>query len=267
MVTSGIDTPSPSAPAPEQTNWEDNFSERPFSQDGRGNQWQDWGQVMHLAIDPPVGCLEDVLRRTPISNPLDQAEVSVLWRLMIDQITCPASRYGLELRLLQDEITAITEVVASANVSSDDDFLQLKPSEWKEFSLVINKIPLTRAKCIERMNGIRIRMEDIHSLIDVASRGGVYYDVCGLIDWFATPMEKRATSSPSHVLPYFGQVLFGILGLSGQNTAWAHIEAVTSRQMAPKFGGTYDENEKTRQKQPGVLGPAQNQAQTATPGV
>ena len=48
------------------------------------------------------------------------------------------------------------------------------------------------------------------------------------------------------MLPDFGRLVFGILGMAAQNTQWAHIEAVTSRQIAPKFGGDPYQNQKTQ---------------------
>ena len=85
-----------SAPARQQ--WRDGFQERDFNQAGSGTQWEDWSQVMRAALDPPLGCLEEVLRRTPIDDPLDQAEASGLYRLMVEQISapCPSTTWSSE---------------------------------------------------------------------------------------------------------------------------------------------------------------------------
>ena len=240
-----------SVPARQQ--WRDGFQERDFNQGGSGTQWEDWSQVMRAALDPPLGCLEEVLRRTPIDNPLDQAKASGLYRLMVEQISAPCSRYNLELRSLQMETQAIRAVLEAGGGFGEDEPLNPDPAEYQEFRSFITMVPVTRRECHARLAMIQERSRVLHSLITEARNDGVYYDVCELLDWFATPPEFRTASSPSHVLPFFGQVLFGALGLSGQNTSWAHLEAVVSRQVAPRFGGSYDENEKTRQRQPNVL--------------
>lgn len=239
---------------PEQNTWEDNYSERSFDNDKKDGQWQDWAGIMRLAINPPIGSLEDILRRTIIPAGIDQAEVDILWKLMIEQINAPCSQYNLELRYLQEEMSAIKEILrsvvkADGEDMEDDDgdtLLDLKPSQWGEFRKVLPRIPATPRGCEERMEVIQGKVGILHTLIDDARADGVYYDVCGLLDWFATPPENRRTSSPSQELPSFGRILFGILGLNAQNTELAHIEAVASRQLAPKFGGSYNENEKTR---------------------
>ena len=240
-----------SAPARQQ--WRDGFQERDFNQAGSGTQWEDWSQVMRAALDPPLGCLEEVLRRTPIDDPLDQAEASGLYRLTVEQITAPCSQYNLELRSLQMETQAIRAVLEAGGSFGEDEPLNPDPAEYQEFRSFITMVPVTKRECHARLAMIQERSRVLHSLITEARNDGVYYDVCELLDWFATPPEFRTTTSPSHVLPFFGQVLFGALGLSGQNTSWAHLEAVVSRQVAPRFGGSYDENEKTRQRQPNVL--------------
>ena len=241
--------PSPDGAIPEgPRNWNDGYSETTFSPDGAksGNQWEDWGKVMYQAIAPPLNCLEDVLRRTPIEDPLDQAEVNVLWPLMIEEITCPASQYNLELRLLQNEIRIITEVLSATAKLEEDEMFNLDPSEWSEFGTAFYGLPLTRRECSERLEYIKGRIRELHNSIEYAKSKGVYYDVTTLIDWFATPPDRRSTDSPSHALAFFGRLLFGQLGIAAQNTQWAHIEAVTSRQIAPRFGGDPYENEKTR---------------------
>ena len=234
---------------PEQNTWEDNYSERPFDNDKKDGQWQDWAGIMRLAINPPIGSLEDILRRTPIPPGIDQAEVDILWKLMIEQINAPCSQYNLELRYLQEEMSAIKEILRSVVQQDEDDpdaRLDLNPKQWEEFKRVLPRVPSTPRGCEGRMDAIQVKVGILNSLIDDARGEGVYYDVCGLLDWFSTPADRRRTSSPSHELPSFGRVLFGILGLNAQNTDLAHIEAVASRQLAPKFGGSYSENEKTR---------------------
>ena len=237
---------------PEQNSWEDNYSERPFETDKKDGQWQDWAGIMRLAINPPIGSLEDMLRRTPIPVGIDQAEVDILWKLMIEQINAPCSQYNLELRYLQEEMSAIKEILRSVVKEDGDEEadldarLDLNPKQWTEFKRVLPRVPPTPRGCEGRMDSIQEKVGTLNTLIDDARGEGVYYDVCGLLDWFATPPESRRTSSPSQELPSFGRVLFGILGLNAQNTELAHIEAVASRQLAPKFGGSYSENEKTR---------------------
>ena len=227
--------------------WEDNFNETPFLPGGKsGNQWEDWGQVMTQAIAPPMSCLEDVLLRTPIDDPLDQAEVAILWKLMTEEITCPAGHYNLELRFLRQEIRILSEVLTETAGVADDTPFDLDPTDWKDYGALFYSLPLTREECSSRMARIHERMKDLHALIEDAKRKGVFYDICGLIDWFATPPERRTTSTPAHTLAFFGRQLFGVLGIAAQNTAWAHIEAVTSRQIAKRFGGDEYENEKTR---------------------
>ena len=244
--------------------WDDNYSESTFDPGGskQGNQWEDWGKVMDKAVAPPMGCLEDVLRRTPLSDPLDQAEVNVLWPLMIEEISCPAGHYALELRFLQSEVRIITEVIQNTTEIGDDEVFNLDPSEWAEFGPAFYNLPQTRRECSERTEKVQGRIRDLHGLIDAAKRKGVFYDVCGLIDWFATPPGMRNTDSPSHTLAHFGRLLFGILGIAANNTQWAHIEAVTSRQIAPRFGGDYMENQKTKHQNPvpsmGAGAPASN---------
>ena len=267
-----VDSTGAIVPSSTGGSWSDNYTERPFGGDGRsGNQWEDWGAVMTQAIAPPLGCIEDVLRRTPIDDDLDKVEVAALWPLMIDQITCPAGRYNLELRLLRNEIQTITEVLSSPGTKNldEDDPLDLNPADWAGYGNSFYRLPVTIKECEERLDTIRNKMRDLEGQIDIAKAGGVYYDVCDLLDWFATPPDRRSTSSPSHVLPFFGQILFGILGLGAQNTQWAHIEAVTSRQIAPRFGGDYTENEKTRFRErhprhgPGAFGSRLDRAQIA----
>ena len=230
------------------TTWDDTYQERPFGPGGgSGNQWEDWGGVMRLAISPPMQGLEDVLLRTPVDDPLDKAEVSALWPLMLEQISCPAGHYNLELRFLHAEMRVITEVLtATSEKVKENELLVLDPKDWAEFGAVFYQVPPTREECHTRLDDIRQQVRTLHELIARAKAGGVHYDVCDLIDWFATPPERRTSNSPSHTLPFFGKILFGVLGLAAQNTAWAHVEAVTSRQIAPRFGGKYDENEKTR---------------------
>ena len=254
MTLEVISPDSGQVPA-EERSWDDNYGESSFGEDGKKGSWQDWGQIMRMAINPHLGCLEDVLRRAPAPRGADQAEVDILWKLMLEQINAPCSHYNLELRLLQAEGQMIQEVLDRLDEEwADDDYLRLDPAEWDDRRALLSRIPLTRGGCNVRVGAIRLRVEDLHSLIETARRGGVYYDVCGLTDWFATPPEQRTTSTPSQQLPYFGQVLFGILGLNAQNTYWGHIEAVTSRQLAPMFGGSYDENEKTRHRDRGGQG-------------
>ena len=228
--------------------WDDTYQETVFDPSGQrsGNQWEDWGKVMYQAIAPPLGCLEDALRRTPLHDPMDQLEVDVLWPLMIEEITCPAAQYNLELRFLHQEVRIVTEVLASTADLEDDQMFNLDPADWSEFGSAFFGLPMTRRECSERMAIIRHRMKQLRDRIDYAKSKGVFYDVCKLIDWFATPPERRSTDSPSHTLAFFGQRLFGVLGIAAQNTQWAHIEAVTSRQIAPRFGGDFYENEKTR---------------------
>ena len=248
--------------------WDDTYQETPFDPSGQksGNQWEDWGKVMYQAIAPPLGCIEEVLHRTPLHDPLDQAEVNVLWPLMIEEITCPASQYNLELRFLHREIRIVTEVLrATTGVFEDDEMLALDPEDWSDYGSLLYSVPLTREDCAERLDKIQGRIRVLHQLIDHAKAEGAFYDVCGLIDWFATPPEYRSTNSPSHVLAHFGKLLFGVLGVAAQNTQWAHIEAVTSRQIAPRFGGDYRENEITRHRNnvpgrpdPNPLGVASN---------
>ena len=240
--------------AAEEQDWSDGYSEQPFNKDGQGNQWADWGQVQQLSINPPLGSLEEVIRRTPVTDGMTEAEVALLQQLMTEQITAPCSRWGLELRFLRSELRLLTEVLGDAGDAEDDELLNLDPDDYKEFGNAFYSIPLTPADCRERVGAIRERVREIEDLITWAKRDGVYYDVCGLLDWFATPPEKRTTDSPAHVLPFFGQVLFGVLGLSGQNTTWSHIEAVGSRQIATKFGGDQRENEKTRYRGQGGSG-------------
>ena len=238
---------TPTSMGAENRTWDDNYNETSFSPDGKsGNQWEDWGKVMYQAIAPPLGCLEDVLRRTPIEDPLDQAEIDLLWALMNEEITCPAGHYNLELRFLHEELQILSRVLITTDGIEDDQPFNLDPSDWKDYGSLFYRLPLTRLECHDRMTAIRNRMRDLHGLIDVARTRGVFYDVCGLIDWFATPPDRRSTSSPSHALAFFGRKAFALLGLAAQNTQWAHIEAVTSRQIAPRFGGNYYENEKTR---------------------
>ena len=262
MVSTNNDGPSANGhnPAdvlttlPEQNTWDDDYRERPFENDKKDGQWQDWAGIMRLAINPPIGSLEDMLRRTPIPVGIDQAEVDILWKLMIEQINAPCSQYNLELRYLQEEMSVIREILRSVvkkdeggdEEADPDARLDLKPADWVEFKRVLPRVPSTSRGCEDRMDAIQGKVAALNTLIDDARTHGVHYDVCGLLDWFATPPERRRTSSPSHELPSFGRVLFGVLGLNAQNTELAHIEAVASRQLAPKFGGSYSENEKTR---------------------
>ena len=240
-------------PVVEQDQWDNSASERPFDPSSRGNPWEDWAGIMRIAINPPLGSLEEMLHRTPIPPGIDQAEVDVLWKLMNEEISAPCSHYNLELKLLQKEMFTILEITKSLLNTDDDAIIDLKPSQWPtELQSVLPSVPSTKEGCYARVNQIQERVSSLHTLINNDRVGGVYYDVCTLLDWFDTPHEKRKTSSPAHVLPYFGRVLFGVLGLNAQNTALAHIEAVTSRQLAPKFGGSYTENEKTRFRQPGI---------------
>ena len=260
MVSTNTDGPSTNGhnPAdvlsvvPEQNAWEDDYRERPFETDKKDGQWQDWAGIMRLAINPPIGSLEDMLRRTPIPAGIDQAEVDILWKLMIEQINSPCSQYNLELRYLQDEMDAIKTILSSIVQKDEggevdpDARLDLTTAQWPDIKEVLPRVPPTPQGCEDRMKAIHGKARILNTLIDDARAGGVYYDVCGLLDWFNTPPEKRRTSSPSQELPSFGRVLFGVLGLNAQNTELAHIEAVASRQLAPKFGGAYSENEKTR---------------------
>ena len=251
-AVAALDNPGAIAATDSDTNWSDGYSEVPFTPGGgaAGNQWEDWGRVMYYAIAPPIGSIEDVLRRTPIDVSIDKAEVSILWSLMIEQIGCSAARYNLELRFLHAESRIINEVIQSVGDIDEDQAFALNPADWLEHGSAFYRLPVTLKDCSERMLAIHQRIKDLHGLIEIAKMGGVYYDVCDLIDWFATNPDRRSTNSPSHVLPHFGQVLFGILGLSAQNTQWAHVEAVTSRQIAPRFGGSFEENEKTRHRNP-----------------
>ena len=234
-----------------QKSWDDGYSEQPYSGGGKnGNQWEDWGNVMQKAISPALTALEDVLKRTPLDDDLDKAEIAHLWPLMLEQVNCPAAKYNLELRLLNIEMRAVSAVLAQTTEFSNDDLLVLDPSDYTEFGGAFYRIPPTRLECSQRIDAVRDRLRILHKLIEWAKEGGVFYDVCDLLDWFATRPEHRTTDSPSHALPFFGQQIFAVLGVAAQNTEWAHIEAVTSRQIAPRFGGDYVENEKTRFRAP-----------------
>ena len=234
------------APDGEQK-WTDNYTETSFNPGGGGgNQWEDWGKVMYQAINPPLSCIEDELKRVPVDDPIEKNEVNVLWDLMLAQINAPCARYNLELRFLNQEARFIADVMEATGDLDDQQYFNLDPTDWTEFGALFYSIPMKRLDCQNRLDDIRERVQMLHGLMRFAESKGVYYDVCGLIDWFATPQQTRTTDSPSHALPSFGQKLFGILGMAAQNTKWAHIEAVTSRQIAPKFGGDPYQNSKTQ---------------------
>ena len=265
-ATNGANNGYSNPASPPLVPWNDNMVERDFNPGGGGNEWQDWGRINQIALAPPMGCPEDVLTRTPIEDPLDRIHVDGLWNLMIEQINAPCSRYNLELRMLRDEAEAIALILSRAPSDAEpEDRIPVRVQEFPaEFHEFIRRAPLTIGGCEARLGDIDARIQALYGLIDQAIRGGVYYDASKLFDWFNTPAANRSTSSPSLLLPKFGQILFGILGVSAQNTAWTHIESILSRQLAPKFGGNYDENEKTRYRQPGVYS---NSVSSTAPGV
>ena len=170
------------------------------------------------------------------------------FRLTLEQLAAPCSRYGLELRVLQMEVQTIGAVLEGADDFGPNEALNPDPREYPD--LDISLVRVTKGECLDRLGEIQDRVRQLQRMVSEAQAAGVYYDVTGFLDWMVSPDSRAAT--PFQYLPFFGQTLLNVLAQAAHNTTWAHVEATISRQLAPVFGGSYDENQRTRWRQPGV---------------
>lgn len=228
---------------------DDQHQSRPFDMGGGDDGWGNWRNVMGGAIAPPLETIKDAIYQANLEDPFDAQLVAIYSDLTQEQLSDPSGHYQLELRLIYQQLRLIEEVLEETDELPDDEPMGLNPADWQEHAEVFYSLPLTRAQCLERRETAQERIRDLHGLIENARRKGVYYDICPLLDWLATPADERSSPSPEPHMPYFGKQLLALLAQSSAGIYWGNAQAVVSRQINPRQGGDYYENEKTRVRQ------------------
>ena len=231
----------------EEGGWDDRATEAPYFAGGQGGDrgWGEYAGLMREAISPVLNTLEDIIRRTPIEPGVEQREVALYQELAGIQMRAVCNYRGVMMDWLmaQDEmVTQIIEMALERGVGEDERLLGLR----RKFP-DLGDVPMTLTEARELQEYYRSEFELARAKVREAKRRNCFYDMRPLFRWMEMPPGKRS-DMPSEYLPGIAKRLVSILGLDGQNTDWAHIEAVTSRQIAVKFGGDEDENEKTRMR-------------------
>ena len=208
-----------------------------------GKDYEAWAGVQQRLIESPLEDLTAEIRRSIVPDYQRQL-TSQLQELMWSQIEAPAGRIGLNLRMAYGEYALLEEFVDKINVAEldDDERIVLEEDMTQKYTKAAVSIPRTKREAKDRQVRLDEYIDELEDAKASAVKKGCFWDVCGLIDWSNSPKETRG--SPEKHLPYAGKELWSVLGLSSEGSEHAHRQAISSNQIASKWGGAAKGQEK-----------------------
>lgn len=214
----------------------------------RGNRkgskdFEAWAGVQQRLIESPLEDLTSEIRRSIVPDHVRQL-TSQLQELMWSQIEAPAGRVGLNIRMAYGEYALLEEFVDTVvkEGKPDDERIVMEEEMTRKYTKAGVTIPRTKKEAKDRQAKLDEYIDELEEAKASAKKKGCWWDVCDLIDWSNSAKEDRG--SPEKHLPYAGKELWSVLGLSSEGTEHAHRQAVSSNQIAQKWGGAAKGQEK-----------------------
>ena len=238
----------PQSPTEERgSDWDPRYKEVSIGDDKPGDRgWREYMAGILEAINPAIGSIEAEIRRTPLTNPWAKKEADLLLDATTIQMSCGAAQWGLRLQSMETQRAAAMELINKFANETEDVYIPDLHKYFEDTAVDPVMIPPTLSGCRAYKDDLDKQIEDLRGKISKAQKDGVYYDIRPFLRWYLAFDGQRMREVPSAYLPPFGRILMNKLGVESNNTFLSHIEAVISRQIAEKFGGNREENEKTR---------------------